>query len=105
MNYLTEQANNSVSQGIRRCMAVQVAAARGHHFAWSKRDCHSGLGKASPQSKMPGSERIVPFSAARNNVCFFSKDLFLIGRSVQRSGETGDLRGGGQRRCVGHRSD
>ncbi len=36
MNYLTEQADKSVSQRLRRCMAVQVAAAKGHHLRGPK---------------------------------------------------------------------
>jgi len=43
MNYVTEQANKSVTQRTRRCMAAEVAGAiPGHHSLWSKKDCQSG---------------------------------------------------------------
>jgi hypothetical protein len=84
MNYVTkQQANKSVTQRTRRRMAVEVAPAvgfLGHHSSWSKRDCQSGLGKAAPQSKMPGSGELFK-GKNKYGLCFAAKALFLIGWS------------------------
>ena len=78
MNYVTkQQANKSVTQRTRRCMAVEVAPAvgfLGHHSSWSKKGLSKRLGEGRTAIKMPGSGKLFK-GKNKYGLCFASKGI------------------------------